>query len=165
MQDLKELYGEVITEHGKKPRNFRVMESANRRAEGHNPLCGDHLLLYLSVGDETINDISFQGDGCRIFKAASSMMTHRLKGRTRGEARALAEEFHRMIVGELDAEGEPNQLGHLKAFSGVSNFPVRVKCASLPWRTLEAALAGEESATTENLGPALTAEQAARVAD
>jgi len=157
VQDLKELYGEVITEHGKKPRNFRVMESANRRAEGHNPLCGDHLLLYLDLADDQINDISFQGDGCRIFKAASSMMTHRLKGKSRDEARALAGEFHRMIVGELDVEGEPNQLGHLKAFSGVCNFPVRVKCASLPWRTLEAALEGEDTATTENLGPALTA--------
>ena len=165
MQDLKELYGEVITEHGKKPRNFRVMESANRRAEGHNPLCGDHLLLYLDVRDERIDDISFQGDGCRIFKAASSMMTHRLKGKSRDEARALAGEFHRMIVGELNVEGEPNQLGHLKAFSGVSNFPVRVKCASLPWRTLEAALEGEETATTENLGPALTAAEAARAAE
>jgi nitrogen fixation NifU-like protein len=157
LQDLRELYGEVITEHGKKPRNYRVIEGANRRAEGHNPLCGDHLLLYLDVHDGEIRDISFQGDGCRIFKAASSMMTHRLKGKGREEAKALAAEFHRMIVGELDVENEPNQLGHLRAFSGVSNFPVRVKCASLPWRTLEAALEGEESVTTENLGPAVAA--------
>ncbi len=165
MQDLKELYGEVITEHGKKPRNYRAIEGANRRAEGHNPLCGDHLILYADIEDGVIRDISFQGDGCRIFKAASSMMTHRLKGRTRDEARALAEEFHRMIVGELNAEAEPNQLGHLKAFSGISNFPVRVKCASLPWRTLEAALAGEDAATTENLGPALTADEVAQMSE
>ena len=157
MQDLKELYGEVITEHGKKPRNYRVIEGASRRAEGHNPLCGDHLLLYLDLDEGRIKDISFQGDGCRIFKAAASMMTHRLKGRGRDEARSLADEFHRMIVGELDVEEEPNQLGHLKAFSGVSNFPVRVKCASLPWRTLEAALGGEESVTTENIGPEVPA--------
>jgi nitrogen fixation NifU-like protein len=157
VQDLKELYGEVITEHGKKPRNYRAMDGANRRAEGHNPLCGDHLLLYLDLQDGAIKDISFQGDGCRIFKAAASMMTHRLKGKARDEARQLAEEFHRMIVGELDPEGEPNQLGHLRAFSGVSNFPVRVKCASLPWRTLEAALEGGEIATTEDLGPAVAA--------
>ena len=154
---MKELYGEVITEHGKKPRNYRAMESANRRAEGHNPLCGDHLLLYLDLQEGAIRDVSFQGDGCRIFKAAASMMTHRLKGRGREEARALAEEFHRMIVGELDVEKEPNQLGHLQAFSGVSNCPVRVKCASLPWRTLEAALEGAESVTTEDLGPAVPA--------
>ena len=160
MQDLKELYGEVITEHGKKPRNYRAIEEANRRAEGHNPLCGDHLLLYVDVQDGVIRDISFLGDGCRIFKAASSMMTHRLKGKSRDEAKQLADEFHRMIMGELDVENIPNQLGHLKAFSGVCNFPVRVKCASLPWRTLEAALEGEESATTENLGPALVATEA-----
>ena len=157
MQDLKELYGEVITEHGKKPRNYRVIENPTRRAEGHNPLCGDHLLLYLDVHEGEIKDISFQGDGCRIFKAAASMMTHRLKGRDREEARALAEEFHRMIVGELDVEAEANQLGHLKAFAGVSNFPVRVKCASLPWRTLEAALEGGESVTTEDIGPEIPA--------
>ena len=156
MQDLRELYGEVITEHGKKPRNYRVLESANRKAEGHNPLCGDQLTLYMEMHDGVIRDISFQGDGCRIFKASSSMMTHRLKGKTREDARLLAEEFHRMIVGELDVENEPNQLGHLKAFSGVSNFPVRVKCASLPWRTAEAALEGTDTATTEDLGPAIT---------
>ena len=157
MQDLRELYGEVITEHGKKPRNYRVIEDANRKAEGHNPLCGDHLILYMDLQEGLIRDISFQGDGCRIFKAASSMMTHRLKGRTREEAKVLADEFHRMIVGELDVEQQPNQLGHLKAFSGVSNFPVRVKCASLPWRTVEAALEGTESVTTENLGPDVAA--------
>ncbi len=155
MQDLKELYGEVITEHGKKPRNYRVIEDANRRAEGHNPLCGDHLILYIDLHEGTVRDISFQGDGCRIFKAAASMMTHRLKGKERDEARRLAAEFHQMIVGELDVEREANELGHLKAFSGISNFPVRVKCASLPWRTLEAALEGEEIATTEHLGPAV----------
>jgi len=157
VQDLKELYGEVITEHGKKPRNYRAMESANRKAEGHNPLCGDHLLLYLDLRDGVINDISFQGDGCRIFKASSSMMTHKLKGLGREEAKELFDEFHQMIVGELDAENTPNKLGHLKAFSGVSNFPVRVKCASLPWRTLEAALEGQDTATSEDLGPPLTA--------
>jgi nitrogen fixation protein NifU and related proteins len=160
VQDLKELYGEVITEHGKKPRNYRAIEGANRRAEGYNPLCGDHLLLYADVHDGVIRDISFLGDGCRIFKAASSMMTHRLKGKSRDEAKLLADEFHRMIMGELDAENTPNQLGHLKAFSGVCNFPVRVKCASLPWRTLEAALEGEETATTENIGPALVETEA-----
>jgi len=153
VQDLRELYGEVITEHGKKPRNYRVMDNANRKTEGHNPLCGDHLILYLDLNDGGIKDISFQGDGCRIFKAAASMMTHRLKGKTREEAQLLADEFHRMIVGELDVDKQPNQLGHLKAFSGVSNFPVRVKCASLPWRTVEAALLGENTATTEHLGP------------
>lgn len=157
MQDLKELYGEVITEHGKKPRNYRPMENANRRAEGHNPLCGDHLILYMDLQDGVVKDISFQGDGCRIFKASASMMTHRLKGKGRDESRQLASEFHRMIVGELDAEHEPNELNHLKAFSGISNFPVRVKCASLPWRTLEAALEGEEVVTTEHIGPAVTA--------
>lgn len=156
MQDLRELYGEVITEHGKKPRNYRVIENPTSRAEGHNPLCGDHLILYLDLQENRVKDISFQGDGCRIFKAAASMMTHRLKGKSREEAKLLADEFHRMIVGEMDAENAPNQLGHLKAFSGVSNFPVRVKCASLPWRTLESALEGGDTATTEDLGPALS---------
>lgn len=157
MQDLKELYGEVITEHGKKPRNYRAIEGANRKAEGHNPLCGDHLMLYLDLHDGVIKDISFLGDGCRIFKASASMMTHKLKGRGREEANALFEEFHRMVTGELDAENSQNQLGHLKAFSGVSNFPARVKCASLSWHTMRAALEGQETATTENLGPPVKA--------
>lgn len=159
--DLKELYGEVITEHGKKPRNYRRMENANRKAEGHNHLCGDHLTLYLDVQDGVLKDVSFEGDGCRIFKASASMMTHHLKGKSRQDAEILFDEFHRMVTGDLDEEAAPNHLGHLKVFSGVRNFPVRVKCASLSWHTMRAALEGEDMATTENLGPALTAAEVA----
>jgi nitrogen fixation NifU-like protein len=153
MSELSELYQQVILDHNKKPRNFQKLEGANRVSEGFNPLCGDQLTVYMLMDDGVVRDLSFVGTGCAISKAAASMMTQAVKGRTRDEARALFEEFHRMVTGELDVEAEPNQLGRLKIFAGVRDYPARVKCASLPWHTMHAALEGEESATTENLGP------------
>jgi len=156
MSELSELYQQVILDHNKKPRNFKKLEGANRSAEGFNPLCGDQLTVYLLMGEGAVRDVSFVGTGCAISKAAASMMTQAVKGKTREEARALFEEFHRMVTGELDEEAEPNSLGRLKIFAGVRDYPARVKCASLPWHTMHAALEGEETATTENLGPDIT---------
>jgi nitrogen fixation NifU-like protein len=153
MSELSELYQQVILDHNKKPRNFRELEGANRTAEGFNPLCGDQLTVYMLLDEGVVRDLSFVGTGCAISKASASMMTQAVKGRTREEALALFEEFHRMVTGELDEEAEENSLGHLKIFAGVRDYPARVKCASLPWHTMHAALEGEESATTENLGP------------
>jgi nitrogen fixation NifU-like protein len=156
MSELSELYQQVILDHNKKPRNFQKLEGANRTAEGFNPLCGDQLTVYLLMDEGAVREVSFVGSGCAISKASASMMTQAVKGKTREEARALFEEFHRMVTGELDEESEPNHLGRLKIFAGVRDYPARVKCASLPWHTLHAALEGEETATTENLGPDLT---------
>ncbi|MDQ3744293.1 MAG: SUF system NifU family Fe-S cluster assembly protein [Acidobacteriota bacterium] len=153
MSELSELYQQVILDHNKKPRNFRELEGANRTAEGFNPLCGDQLTVYMLLDAGVVKDLSFVGTGCAISKASASMMTQAIKGRTREEALALFEEFHRMVTGELDEEAEENHLGRLKIFAGVRDYPARVKCASLPWHTMHAALEGEESATTENLGP------------
>jgi nitrogen fixation NifU-like protein len=153
MSELSELYQQVILDHNKKPRNFRELEGANRTAEGFNPLCGDQLTVYMLLDEGVVRDLSFVGTGCAISKASASMMTQAVKGRTREEALALFEEFHRMVTGELDEEAEENHLGRLKIFAGVRDYPVRVKCASLPWHTMHAALEGEDSATTENLGP------------
>ena len=156
MSELSELYQQVILDHNKKPRNFRELEGANRTAEGFNPLCGDQLTVYMLMDDGVVKDLSFVGTGCAISKASASMMTQAVKGLTREEALALFEEFHRMVTGELDEEAGENRLGRLKIFAGVRDYPARVKCASLPWHTMHAALEGEESATTENLGPDLT---------
>lgn len=149
MSELSELYQQVILDHNKKPRNFHKMEAANRRAEGYNPLCGDQLTVYLDLEDEVVKDISFEGSGCAISKASASMMTQALKGKSRAEAETLFNEFHRMVMGELDDESEPNQLGRLTIFSGVRDFPARVKCATLSWHTMHAALKGEELVSTE----------------
>jgi nitrogen fixation NifU-like protein len=159
VSELSELYQQVILDHNKKPRNFKKLETANRHAEGYNPLCGDQLNVYLQFEDERITDVSFEGSGCAISKASASMMTQSVKGKTREEAETLFEEFHRMVTGALDEEAEPNSLGRLTIFAGVREFPARVKCASLSWHTMHAALAGEDIATTENLGPDITSEQ------
>jgi nitrogen fixation NifU-like protein len=159
MSELSELYQQVILDHNKKPRNFRKLEDATQTAEGFNPLCGDQLTVYLRLEDGVVADVGFEGSGCAISKAASSMMTQAVKGKTQDEAEHLFEEFHRMVTGELDEERTPNDLGHLKIFAGVREFPARVKCASLPWHTLHAALAGEASTSTENLGPDIDADR------
>lgn len=148
-EQLNELYQQVILEHNKKPRNFVVLDHANRKADGHNPLCGDQFTVYLNVEDGVIKDISFQGSGCAISKASASMMTTSVKGKTIDDAEALFAEFHKMVTGELDEENEPNNLGRLKIFAGVREFPARVKCASLSWHTMHAALKGEEAVSTE----------------
>lgn len=150
MSELRELYQEVILDHNKRPRNFRKVENANRTAEGHNPLCGDHLTLYLQVEGEVIRDIGFHGSGCAISKASASMMTDGVKGKTAAEAEALFEKVHAMLTTGRKAPAEPDGLGKLAVLSGVWEFPARVKCASLAWHTLHAALKGEaEPVTTE----------------
>jgi nitrogen fixation NifU-like protein len=149
MADLDDLYQEVILDHNKSPRNFRVMTEANRKAEGYNPLCGDHVTVYLRLEDGLIQDISFQGSGCAISKASASMMTAELKGKNENAARALFDSVHKMLTGEAKAE-EADRMGKLAILSGVCKFPARVKCASLAWHTVNAALAGDACpATTE----------------
>jgi nitrogen fixation NifU-like protein len=160
MSELSELYQQVILDHNKKPRNFQKLEGANRVAEGFNPLCGDQLTVYMHLDEGVVRDVSFVGSGCAISKASASMMTQALKGKTREEAQSLFEEFHGMVTGELDTEATPTGLGRLKIFAGVRDYPARVKCASLSWHTMRAALEGEDTATTENLGPALAAAEA-----
>ncbi|MDQ3755807.1 MAG: SUF system NifU family Fe-S cluster assembly protein [Acidobacteriota bacterium] len=158
MTELSELYQQVILDHNKKPRNFHKLEDADRVSEGYNPLCGDQLIVYVQLDGDVIRDVSFEGSGCAISKAAASMMTQSVKGKTLTEAETLFKEFHGMVTGELDTEETPNNLGRLKIFAGVREFPARVKCASLSWHTLHAALSGETVTTTENLGPDITAE-------
>jgi nitrogen fixation NifU-like protein len=144
MSDLGDLYQEQILEHNKAPRNFRPLPTANREAEGNNPLCGDHFTIYLDVQGDSIRDISFQGSGCAISKASASMMTQMLKGKTKAEVEELFERFHRLVTGRVPAGGATGELGKLTVFSGVSEFPVRVKCATLAWHTLLAALEGKD---------------------
>ena len=136
---LNELYQNVILEHNRSPRNYHAMDDADRKAEGHNPLCGDRLTVWVRLDDDVIQDASFQGSGCAISKASASLMTAAVKGRTRREAEELFGRFHRLVTGTLDP-AESETLGKLAVFSGVSEFPVRVKCASLSWHTLKAAL-------------------------
>lgn len=150
MSDISELYQQVILDHNKKPRNFRRLENPDREQEGYNPLCGDQLTIYLEMDGDVISDVGFQGSGCAISKASASMMTTAVKGKTIGEAEVLFDEFHRMVRGEMDPEQEENHLGRLKILSGVREFPARVKCASLCWHTLHAALENKgETVSTE----------------
>jgi nitrogen fixation NifU-like protein len=149
MSELSELYQQVILDHNKKPRNFRKLENANHTAEGYNPLCGDQLTIYLDLENGLVKDVGFEGSGCAISKAAASMMTQAVKGKSKEQAENLFNEFHSMVTGELNEETEENQLGNLKIFAGVREFPVRVKCATLPWHTLHAALNKESQVTTE----------------
>jgi nitrogen fixation NifU-like protein len=142
MSDLRDLYQDVILEHSKAPRNFRELAAANHKAEGFNPLCGDHFTLYLELDGDSIRDITFQGSGCAISKASASMMTQALKGKTKNEAEALFAKFHKVVTGQ--ANGNQSELGKLAVFSGISEFPVRVKCATLAWHTLQAALEGKQ---------------------
>lgn len=137
--DLRDLYQEVILDHSKRPRNFRCLDGATHEAKGHNPLCGDRLTLWLNVKDGAIADIGFQGDGCAISKASASLMTEAVKGAPIAQARHLFGEFHDLLTGPADAE-PAEDLDKLAVFTGVREFPVRVKCATLPWHTLVAAL-------------------------
>jgi nitrogen fixation NifU-like protein len=139
--DLRDLYQEVILDHYKRPRNFGVLPDADRAAEGNNPLCGDHLSLSLKLDGDRIGDVRFEGSGCAISKASASMMTAAVKGRTRAEVDDLFDRFHKMVTGDAS---QAAGLGKLAALSGVSEFPVRVKCASLAWHTLQAALKGRK---------------------
>ena len=153
LDDLRELYQEVILDHGKRPRNFRDVEDATAHAHGANPLCGDQLVVYLKVDEDgRIDDVSFVGNGCAISVASASMMTELVKGRTVGDAKAMFERFHQMCTGE-DSDDDStlleDDLEKLNVLSGVRAFPVRVKCATLPWHTLNAAIDGQDEATTE----------------
>ena len=144
------LYEQVILEHNKKPRNFRAMEDADRSIEGHNPLCGDHFTLYVKLNGDTIEDISFEGRGCAISKSSASLMTTLLKGKTVKEAEDLFVQFHRMVTANPDAPVDEKGVGKLAVFSGVREFPIRIKCATLSWHALLSALRGKaEAVTTE----------------
>lgn len=145
--DLNDLYQEVILDHNRRPRNFHAIEGATHRAEGYNPLCGDRLTLYVQVDGDRITDVAFEGAGCAISKASASLMTEAVKGQTIDDARALFDRFHHMVTAPTEQPLE--DLGKLSALGGVREFPVRVKCASLAWHTLKAALARESKASSE----------------
>jgi nitrogen fixation NifU-like protein len=149
-QELRELYQQVILDHNKSPRNFRKMENATQHAEGYNPLCGDHIDIYLLIEDGVVKDVSFKGEGCAISKASASLMTSILKGKSKEEAEKLFEKFHDLVTGKLGENPNTDELGKLAVFAGVQEFPVRVKCASLAWHTMMNALKGkQEKVTTE----------------
>ena len=149
MSDPRELYQQVIIEHNKKPRNFGDLEPCTHQAHGLNPLCGDDIVLKLVVKDGVVEDIRFQGHGCAISKASSSLMTVGVKGKSIREAEVLVEQFREMIRGRLDPARDANVLGRLSLFQGVKDLPSRVKCAVLPWATLHSALHGEAVVSTE----------------
>ena len=149
MSELSELYQQVILDHNKKPRNFRRLENANHTADGYNPLCGDQLTIYLDLEDGLVKEVGFEGSGCAISKASASMMTQAVKGKSKEQAEHLFQEFHSMVTGELNEETDENNLGNLRIFAGVREFPVRVKCATLPWHTLHAALNQQDQVSTE----------------
>lgn len=141
MSDLTDLYQEVILDHNRRPRNFRAMSEATRRQEGYNPLCGDRLTLYVKLDADRISDVSFEGSGCAISKASASLMTEAVKGKTIDEARALFERFHDMVTSPPGSQTP--EIGKLAVLAGVREFPTRVKCASLAWHTMKAAVAGD----------------------
>ena len=149
MTDLQDLYQELILDHSRRPRNLRKLAEASRSAEGFNPLCGDKVKVYLKMSGNTVTDASFEGSGCAISTASASIMTEALKGKTREEAEALFEAFHDLVTGRPMAVDSPD-LGKLEVFSGVSEFPIRVKCATLSWHTMKAALKGDgDTVSTE----------------
>ena len=150
MSDLSSRYQEVILDHSKRPRNFHAIENADHHAQGYNPLCGDKVAIFVHMEGDRIADIGFQGSGCAISTASASILTETLKGKTRAEAEALFDAFHKLVTGKPLAATQTPALGKLAVFSGVSEFPVRVKCASLAWHTLHSALAGSPAvASTE----------------
>jgi nitrogen fixation protein NifU and related proteins len=145
VRELRDLYQEVILEHSKKPRNYGPLSSANHQAEGYNPLCGDHYTIFANVQDGVINEISFHGSGCAISKASASMMTQTLKGKSIEDAEVWFNRFHDLVTGE---NHEAHALGKLAVFAGVSEFPLRVKCATLAWHAMRAALRGDQQAVS-----------------
>ena len=142
MTDLQDLYQELILDHGRRPRNFKALEGASGTAEGYNPLCGDKVKIYVKMDDDIVEQISFQGAGCAISTASASIMTETLKGKTRAQAEELFHTFHDLVTGQ-QAQLDAPELGKLAVFSGVSEFPIRVKCATLAWHTMRAAINGE----------------------
>lgn len=146
--DLSDLYQEILLEHNRRPRNFRMLADATHQADGFNPLCGDQISLQLKMGGDRVDDVGFQGQGCAISRASASLLTMSVKGASAGEAMALFDEFHRMLT-EPDAALNYDLLGDLEMLAGVIAYPTRIKCAVLPWHTLKAALDGAGMATTE----------------
>ncbi|MBI1956790.1 MAG: SUF system NifU family Fe-S cluster assembly protein [Acidobacteria bacterium] len=142
MPELRELYQELILDYSKRPRNFGKLEEANCQASGYNPLCGDKITVYVKVEDNIVREIRFEGIGCAISTASASLMTEKSKGKTTEEAEALFDLFHKLVTGGIVKESAAAELGKLSVFSGVKEFPVRVKCATLPWHTLRSALRG-----------------------
>lgn len=150
MSGATDLYQQVILEHNKKPRNFRKIEAASHSAEGFNPLCGDHLWVYLTINsDGIIEDVAFEGSGCAISKASASLMTTELKGKTTAQAQLLFREFQELLTKQLDPDKDQHALGKLKIFSGIWRYPARVKCAALAWHALNGALSRQQSVSTE----------------
>ena len=150
MADSRALYQEVILDHNRKPRNYGTLEHASHSAEGHNPLCGDHIRLALNLNGDRIDGVAFQGESCAICKASASMMTATIKGKSRQDAETLIREFRDMATGTLDFDRQPHHLGRLTVFAGVRDLPTRVKCAILPWHTLHAAFNAVSSTSTES---------------
>ena len=144
MSDLRELYQELILDHTKRPRNFGRLETANCQADGYNPLCGDKVTVFLNVENDDVNDIRFQGSGCAISTASASLMTESLKGKTVADAKTLFARFHELLTGKSDQLPDLEALGKLAVFSGVKEFPIRVKCATLAWHTMNAALSHQQ---------------------
>jgi len=149
MPEVRELYQELIVEHSKKPRNFGKLEGADHQAVGYNPLCGDRVTVYVKLEGDVVREIRWEGSGCAISTASASLMTERSKSKPRAETDVLFEIFHKLVTGGMLSEEESSQLGKLAVFSGVKEFPVRVKCATLAWHTLRAALEGTKSVTTD----------------
>ena len=146
----EELYQQTILEHNRSPRNFKKLEGATHVAEGYNPLCGDHLWIYMKVNlQNVIEELSFEGTGCAISKASASMMTTSLKGKTIEEARVLFDEFHKLVIGQLKPDSQPNHLDKLAVFSGIWQYPSRVKCAILSWHTMNGAIDNKKAVSTE----------------
>ncbi len=145
MSELRELYQEIILDHNKNPRNFGKLEGANRAQEGYNPLCGDHLHIYLQVAEDRIEGISFEGSGCAISKASASLMTAALKGKGVAEAEQLFEDFHAMVMADVAEPIDETKLGKMAIFAGVREFPMRVKCATLAWHAMKSALSGADA--------------------
>ncbi len=140
MSELRDLYQELILDHSRRPRNRRRMDDADRRAEGYNPLCGDHVTIFLKLDGDIVKEATFEGTGCAISTASASMMTESLKGKTLSEAKELFRKFHHLVTGDPVETSSGPGLGKLEVFSGVCQYPARVKCATLAWHTLEAAI-------------------------
>lgn len=152
MSDSRALYEQVILDHNRNPRNFKKLANADKSVEGFNPLCGDHFTVHLKMDGEVISEVAFEGSGCAISKSSASVMTTELKGKTRAEAEALFHHFHTMVTGSPDAPIDEAALGKMRVFSGVREFPVRIKCATLAWHAIHSALAGDADAVSTEEG-------------
>lgn len=153
MSDLRELYQELILDHNRRPRNRRKLEGADRHAEGYNPLCGDRISVFLSLEGDVVREVTFEGKGCAISTASASLMTEAIRGKTLEEAQALFRRFHGLVTGKPTGDPLESHMGKLEVFSGVSQFPVRVKCATLAWHTLKAAIDNvQQTVSTEEDG-------------